>query len=57
VARLKVTDAEEATPYLFETIRALRRELDRLRQERVGRDIGKPFRQRADEVTRGRPIR
>ena len=28
VARLKVIDAEEATPYLFETIRALRRDLD-----------------------------
>ena len=36
---------------------ALRRELDRLRQERIGRDIGKPFRQRSGEVTKGRPIR
>lgn len=35
---------------------ALRRELDRLRQEQVGADTGKPFRQRAGEVTRGRPI-
>jgi len=36
---------------------ALRRELDRLRKERTGSETGKPFRQRAGEVTRGRPIR
>jgi hypothetical protein len=36
---------------------ALRRELDRLRQEQAGADTGKPFRHRAGEVTRGRPIR
>jgi hypothetical protein len=36
---------------------ALRRELDRLRKERTGPETGKPFRQRAAEVTRGRPIR
>jgi hypothetical protein len=36
---------------------ALRRELDRLRNELGGAEQGKPFRQRADDVTRGRPIR
>jgi hypothetical protein len=35
---------------------ALRRELQRLRNEQVG-TRGKAFSQRADEVTRGRPIR
>ena len=36
---------------------ALRRELDRLCNERGGGNTGKPFGQRADDVTRGRPIR
>jgi hypothetical protein len=36
---------------------AIRRELDRLRKERGGRDQGKVFGQRSAQVTRGRPIR
>lgn len=36
---------------------ALRRELDRLRRERGGKDQGEAFGHRAAEVTRGRPIR
>ena len=36
---------------------ALRRELERLRNEQDGAAHGKPFGQRADDVTKGRPIR
>jgi hypothetical protein len=36
---------------------ALLRELDRLRKEPGRAEQGKPFSQRADDVTRGRPIR
>jgi hypothetical protein len=36
---------------------ALHRELDRLRNELAGGKQGKPFGQRADDVTKGRPIR
>lgn len=35
---------------------ALRRELDRLRDERIGRQRGKEFPQRESEVRTGRPI-
>ena len=35
---------------------ALRRELERLRQQQAGAARGKPFRQRQAPVTRGRPI-
>jgi hypothetical protein len=35
---------------------ALRHELDRLRNERVGGDRGKPFREREGQVRRGRPL-
>jgi hypothetical protein len=35
---------------------ALRRELDRLREERTGRHRGLEFPQRVDEVRSGRPI-
>jgi post-segregation antitoxin (ccd killing protein) len=35
---------------------ALRREIERLRRDRTGGKRGKPFGQRAGEVTRGRPI-
>ena len=35
---------------------ALRRELERLRQQQAGAARGKPFRQRQAAVTRGRPI-
>jgi hypothetical protein len=35
---------------------AFRREIERLRHDRTGRERGKPFGQRAAEVTRGRPI-